>query len=334
MCTAWQRPGLAADCLLPTHCKACCPPHVVHSALVARVHADGAAHEACTQRPTGAAGGVLAGSSSALTTGAYRGAHGLAVAAASARPAAQPAAHAPAAWAPAPRTCALRLEPHLVLAHRMPRAALVAGASRGHGPLGTAHEVQAAAGGALLRDVARLYRLHKLLHAGGRRGANCSHGRPQRLESQGRRFSRQATVAGRAARPLPCLHAVQPVRGDARGLQVLRREAATKGRDGAARACVGRCWTAGGASASWPHMASAQVTLVCVSNFGMPRSANCEQLPGRLTRRPLVGTAGLPSLEARAERGVLQLLVILLPACRVAQHLVGLGGQGEAGSGV
>lgn len=68
---------------------------------------------------------------------------------------------------PSPRTCALRLKPHLVLAHRVPRAALVARARRRHGPVCVAHEVQAAAGGAVLGDVPRIHRLHKLLHARG-----------------------------------------------------------------------------------------------------------------------------------------------------------------------
>jgi hypothetical protein len=51
-------------------------------------------------------------------------------------------------------TCAGALKPHLAAAHSVPRAALVALASRGHGAVGAAQEVHAAAGAAPLRDVA------------------------------------------------------------------------------------------------------------------------------------------------------------------------------------
>ena len=123
-----------------------CLPHVVHHPLVAAVHVDGAPQEACgAHMGAGAQGssGEVAGRRAAHTAARGCGMQGSLV-----RRGISPSC------LPHRLTCAGALEPHLVLAHRVAHAAVVALPRRRHGAVGAAQEVVAAALVAVLWDVA------------------------------------------------------------------------------------------------------------------------------------------------------------------------------------
>lgn len=133
-------------------------PHVVHHALVAAVHVDCAPHEAWGGVEGWQRAGQAIRQSAQQEIRAERK-HRQVTKLQQVEQRWQTAyqhVHATLAIPPThrPPTCAGRLEPHLVLAHGVARAALVALPRCAHGPVGAPQEMQAAAHVAVLGQVA------------------------------------------------------------------------------------------------------------------------------------------------------------------------------------